>query len=999
MEPVGLAVGIAGLAGLFTTCIECFNIVQQGRYFGRDYWILEAKYANQRLRLQTWGRACGFTDANNRTNLPWNDDVRLAVEATLQRMAGLFQDHRTLYTRYGLSLAESESGKTSASAILGAFASKLQARASSLVKAHTDAALPWSSSPRRPALPTAIRWAVDDKRKFADLVQHLKDFNDDLEALTSELNVRHRQRDLIREEVGSIIDVEELETIETARMGISDPVADAASLRLCQIQEGGQRPANTPGRDESISTEVPVGTPSVSPADAAWEVLDQPVPLANMDSRESVPYQVLHRVVCDSQPVTIFFDEPNYQTTSGPNHQWLVIDECNPLHNPTTLHLSGKRALPSLGPYLEQNSHLAFVLFKEYTCCHDNITTRTAASTESGIYLMSDALCSTLKSLDLKADPPTFCPTMELRSPYEWYFHNKALLDKTRPLKPSPGKDAHAVRGTETLLDCIQSCMAHIYDPIEHSGVVRWESLPLVFPPGGMVIERNSEGDDDDRAFVQVGPVQFTRTTDEEKAEVLEINVTGRLHSLTSQPLLSEPHLHEVRKLHIPRSHFHKSGQEARMYKLPICPAGWAGDDVRGYLVDRGQKYWKLGRGTHLVTDESESVSGFADGLDQYIVDAAEYEHLQRPRFTDLTERVPHLDLFSEEEEQLQDWQLIIYTDREEMMRAEYEEQEEERAMELGEEFGSMSTERARFFACQPHVIYGFHLRHHTSKKLLVRHVRRVPDQEWGPSQDMVVGESEKAFLERLLAPGEPGPYPTRPQHLRTSPRVVMTVRGRAGREAIEAVSIMARRSLYRVQIVTESEAGQAERTLQQAGMLASEWGCIVVIEDVLGAYYLRNRPRESVDAAVATLLRFLDAFDGIVILSLPDEDVRLDLRIEQRVCASFNFVRPACRRVLWRQYIKKWTDHNFRLKDLSPEDEKYIDKLARFELSWDAIRSLVDAVVRTAFYSEREERIIDWDLLIEMAEKMAARSSPSSRARVMELKRVDPVVPSAMGS
>ena len=43
MEPVGLAVGIAGLAGLFTTCIECFNIVQRGRYSGRDYEILEAK--------------------------------------------------------------------------------------------------------------------------------------------------------------------------------------------------------------------------------------------------------------------------------------------------------------------------------------------------------------------------------------------------------------------------------------------------------------------------------------------------------------------------------------------------------------------------------------------------------------------------------------------------------------------------------------------------------------------------------------------------------------------------------------------------------------------------------------------------------------------------------------------------------------------------------------------------------------------------------------------
>jgi hypothetical protein len=180
--------------------------------------------------------------------------------------------------------------------------------------------------------------------------------------------------------------------------------------------------------------------------------------------------------------VTIFFDEPKYQTTSGPDHQWLVIDECNPLHDPTTLHLSGKRALPSLGPYLEQNSHLAFVLFKEYTCCHDNITARTA---ESGIYHISDALCSTLKSLNLEAGPPSFCPAMELRFPYEWYYHNKALLVKTQPLKPFPDLDAHSVREVETLLDCIQSCMAHIYDHIEHSGAVRWENLPLVFvsPP------------------------------------------------------------------------------------------------------------------------------------------------------------------------------------------------------------------------------------------------------------------------------------------------------------------------------------------------------------------------------------------------------------------------------------------------------------------------------------------------------------------------------------
>ena len=482
MEPVGLALGIAGLAGLFSTCIDCFNIVQEGRYFGRDYWILEAKYANQRLRLQTWGRACGIADARNRTTtVPWNEDVRLAVESTLQRMAGLFQDHKALHSRYGLSTVKSESGKATASAILGTLASKLQARASSLVGAHTEVAAPWPSFQRRPALPATIRWAVSDKGKFADLVQHLKDFNDDLEALTTELDVRQRQRDLIREEVGSIIDVEELETIETARMDVSDPVADAASLRLWQIQEGEQRSATAPASDETMGTEVSSETPAVSSTEAAWELLDQPFPSANADCREDVPYQVLHRVLCDSQPVTIFFDEPNYQTTSGTSHQWLVVDECNPLHNPTALHLAGKRALPNLRPYLDQNSHLAFVLFKEYTCCHDTITIRTAKSTESSIYLMSDTLCSTLKSLNLKADPPLFRPTMELRSPYEWFYHNKDFLDEKRALRDLPNKDPDSARAAEFLLGCIKSCMANTYEHIDRSRPVRWEHLPLVF--------------------------------------------------------------------------------------------------------------------------------------------------------------------------------------------------------------------------------------------------------------------------------------------------------------------------------------------------------------------------------------------------------------------------------------------------------------------------------------------------------------------------------------
>ena len=37
MEPVGFAIGVAGLAGTFTACVDCFEYVQLGRKFGADY--------------------------------------------------------------------------------------------------------------------------------------------------------------------------------------------------------------------------------------------------------------------------------------------------------------------------------------------------------------------------------------------------------------------------------------------------------------------------------------------------------------------------------------------------------------------------------------------------------------------------------------------------------------------------------------------------------------------------------------------------------------------------------------------------------------------------------------------------------------------------------------------------------------------------------------------------------------------------------------------------
>ncbi|KAF6788786.1 ankyrin repeat domain-containing protein 52 [Colletotrichum sojae] len=60
MEPVGLAVGVAGLAGLFSTCLEAVQRVDSYKNYGRDSRSLAAQFDADKHRLEQWGQAVGI---------------------------------------------------------------------------------------------------------------------------------------------------------------------------------------------------------------------------------------------------------------------------------------------------------------------------------------------------------------------------------------------------------------------------------------------------------------------------------------------------------------------------------------------------------------------------------------------------------------------------------------------------------------------------------------------------------------------------------------------------------------------------------------------------------------------------------------------------------------------------------------------------------------------------------------------------------------------------
>lgn len=93
MEVAGLAVGIAGLAGLFNACTEAIEKVDSYRKFGFESGYITTHFDADKLRLQRWADDVGIIDGklNDVHNaLLDNSTVALAVGKILSIIREIF---------------------------------------------------------------------------------------------------------------------------------------------------------------------------------------------------------------------------------------------------------------------------------------------------------------------------------------------------------------------------------------------------------------------------------------------------------------------------------------------------------------------------------------------------------------------------------------------------------------------------------------------------------------------------------------------------------------------------------------------------------------------------------------------------------------------------------------------------------------------------------------------------------------------------------------------
>ena len=258
---------VIGVAALWQSCVQVYEIVDSTRQHGMEFELLNVKYEVERVRLLCWGDAVGLAGVvqteeagpssprspSPRANTPGVSvagtglDVRLRredVRGTVLRLLGciqhVFENTDKLQEHYGLQQAAPGSGPTDLSAMIANNQN------------HTGGQEPPSQSQRilngvfrraydhlrrmagerqqRTPLTRRTVWAVRDRRKFGTLVAELRGFNDSLESMFPDAQAR--AADAMRQEIEGAVEVRELQLLQLATAEEHRELSECASVRL-----------------------------------------------------------------------------------------------------------------------------------------------------------------------------------------------------------------------------------------------------------------------------------------------------------------------------------------------------------------------------------------------------------------------------------------------------------------------------------------------------------------------------------------------------------------------------------------------------------------------------------------------------------------------------------------------------------------------------------------------------------------------------------------------
>jgi hypothetical protein len=237
MEATSLALAVLPL---FTICLDYFQYFKTANSLLLDYQLLLLKFDFEHERFLIWGEQHGVNKVQGEGRNPKLDEPSNVSRITkaLELLKALFESKDSLETKYGLIAMPSDSqtakpetqGKFITSAALKRFwtlksspGSRISAKAASGSTTHRVLA--------------KTQWAIQDKDKFAALVNHVRDLVTGLYDVLP-IPLGHEDK-LVTEDIRSLLpDTRRLRQVEIASKDVYPAWSEAASV-VASISEMG----------------------------------------------------------------------------------------------------------------------------------------------------------------------------------------------------------------------------------------------------------------------------------------------------------------------------------------------------------------------------------------------------------------------------------------------------------------------------------------------------------------------------------------------------------------------------------------------------------------------------------------------------------------------------------------------------------------------------------------------------------------------------------------
>lgn len=233
-EATSLAIGVAGLAGLFSSCLQAFSLFHASRAYGRDCEVLLTKLDVEKTLLLQWGNRVGLlTTCNTNDGNDWRNQQHIcsAIERILKCVILLLTDSEKLRSEYGAIPDSLAVGTLEDTVALSS------GRMSSFINSYREFQARIGIRQDNASLLQKTRWAIRDRDKFSSLISELGCF---IRFLNELVPASEQVRQLfIKEDIERLTqDMRTLHLIQEACATDHRDWSEAASIRMEATQLG-----------------------------------------------------------------------------------------------------------------------------------------------------------------------------------------------------------------------------------------------------------------------------------------------------------------------------------------------------------------------------------------------------------------------------------------------------------------------------------------------------------------------------------------------------------------------------------------------------------------------------------------------------------------------------------------------------------------------------------------------------------------------------------------